>query len=146
MLLDRTGILLVDDESVDVVVMQRILEKVGYVVFAGMNHEDALALLMAHLTKISLLLTDVSLPGKTGLDIASDCLRYKPELKILLVSGWTGAEFLKYAGIPRDDLHFLAKPFRASQLLSRVRTILGTTEQIGWLNTKRGKVIAGNDV
>jgi two-component system, cell cycle sensor histidine kinase and response regulator CckA len=144
--LDRTGILLVDDESVDLVVMQGILEKAGYVVFAGMNHEHALALLMAHLTEINLLLTDVSLPGKTGLDIASDCLQYKPELKILFVSGWTGAEFLKYVGIPGDDLHFLAKPFRASQLLSRVRTILGTTEQIGWLNAKRGKASAGDDV
>lgn len=144
MLVNGTGILLVDDELVDLVVMQRILEKAGYIVFADMNYENAMALLIAHLNQISLLLTDVSLPGKTGLDIASDCLWYKPELKILFVSGWTGYGFLEFAGIPPDDLHFLAKPFRLSQLVSRVQTILRNTEQVGWLNTKRGKAGAGD--
>ena len=93
---DITGILLVDDESVDLYVMQRSLEKAGYRVFAAEHAEQALAELLAHASEIDMLVTDISLPGKTGLELARDCLRVSPELKILFVSGWTGAEFLDY--------------------------------------------------
>jgi len=143
---DITGILLVDDESVDLYVMQRSLEKADYRVFPAENAEQALAELLAHASEIDMLVTDISLPGKTGLELARDCLRVRPELKILFVSGWTGAEFLDYVGIPRSDVHFLPKPFRSSKLVSRVRQVLTSPERIEWLKEDNKAASSGSEV
>lgn len=140
---DHTGILLVDDELVDLIVMQRSLEKAGYTVFAAENYDQALAQLDAHVNEISLLVSDISLPGRTGLELARSCLKQKPELKILFVSGWTGAEFLEYAGIPKADPHFLPKPFRSAKLVGHVRHILESADQIPWLNEEGNKAASG---
>jgi two-component system, cell cycle sensor histidine kinase and response regulator CckA len=141
---NQTGILVVDDEPVDLIVMQRSLERAGYEVFVAENSEQALTQLNAHVSEIDLLVTDISLPGKTGLELARDCLRQKPELKILFVSGWTGAEFLDYAGIPKADPHFLPKPFRSARLVGRVRQILESTDAIHWLNREGNKAASGS--
>jgi two-component system, cell cycle sensor histidine kinase and response regulator CckA len=139
------GILLVDDEPVDLMVMRRSLERAGYTVFAAENCNQALTQLHAHLSEIIMLVTDISLPGRTGLEIARDCLKQKPELKILFVSGWTGAEFLDYAGIPKADPHFLPKPFRSSGLVGRVRQILESAEPIDWLTRAASKAAFGSE-
>jgi len=133
----------VDDEPVDIAVMQRSLERAGYDILVASNYDEALAQLTAHGSEIKMLITDISLPGRTGLDIARACLQQQPELKVLFVSGWTGAEFLDYVGIRKEDLHFLPRPFRSSQLISRVRKVADSTEQISWLDTDSDKAALG---
>ena len=128
---NRTGILLVDDELVDIIVVQQSLERVGHTVFVGADYDEGLATFTAHISEIDLLITDISLPGKTGVELAKVCLQQKPALRILFISGWVGAEFLQYAGIPKCDLHFLPKPFRSSALTARVERILASNEQTG---------------
>jgi CheY-like chemotaxis protein len=130
------AILLVDDEAVDLTVMQRSLEKAGYTVFPAAHPDDAITVFHMHEDEIGLVISDVSLPGKTGLELAQVCLHQKPTLKVLFVSGWTGAEFLEYAGVPRGDLHFLPKPFRASEFVSRVRKVLQSDDKIAWLEKR----------
>jgi CheY-like chemotaxis protein len=131
----HVGVLVVDDEPVDITVVQKSLERAGHRVWAGSNYTEGLEVFTSHANEIDLLITDVSLPGKTGIELAKDCLRLKATLKILFISGWTGAEFLDYVGIPKSDLHFLPKPFRASKIASRVAAIMASPDRIPWLES-----------
>jgi two-component system, cell cycle sensor histidine kinase and response regulator CckA len=127
------GVLVVDDEPVDVIVVQKSLERVGYRVWSGSDYAQGLEVFQQHAGEIDILVADVSLPDKTGIELAKACLQLKPTIKILFISGWTGAEFLDYAGIAKEDIHFLPKPFRSSLLVSRVAEVLASTDPIPWL-------------
>jgi two-component system, cell cycle sensor histidine kinase and response regulator CckA len=127
------GVLVVDDEAVDVIVVQKSLERAGYRVWSGSDYTQGLEVFQLHADEIDILIADISLPDKTGIELAKACLRLKRTLKILFISGWVGAEFLAYAGIPKEDLHFLPKPFRSSTLVSRVAEVLASTNPIHWL-------------
>src|SRR5579883_2978049 len=124
----QKGVLVVDDEPVDVMVVEKTLERAGYRVWSGSDYTQGLGVFQSHADEIDILIADISLPDKTGIELAKACLRLKRTLKILFISGWTGAEFLDYAGISKDDLHFLPKPFRSSALVSRVAEVLAATD------------------
>ena len=76
-------ILLVDDEPVTRDAMVRLLEAAECRVFDTYNGEDALQLLEDH-PEITLLLSDVRMPGMTGIELAREANRRRPELKIIL--------------------------------------------------------------
>jgi two-component system, cell cycle sensor histidine kinase and response regulator CckA len=129
----QKGVLVVDDEAVDVIVVQKSLERAGYRVWSGSDYAQGLEVFQLHADEIDILIADVSLPDRTGIELAKACLRLKRALKILFISGWTGAEFLDYVGVSKEDLHFLPKPFRSSKLVSRVAEVLASTDPIPWL-------------
>jgi DNA-binding response OmpR family regulator len=129
------GVLVVDDEPVDVIVVQKSLERAGYRVWNAATCAEGLEVFRLHADEIDLLVADVSLPDQTGIDLAKSCLRLKGTLKILFISGWTGAEFLEYVGIPKTDLHFLPKPFRAQKIVSRVAAVLESSDPVTWLES-----------
>jgi two-component system, cell cycle sensor histidine kinase and response regulator CckA len=129
----QKGVLVVDDEPVDIIVVQKSLERAGYRVWSGSDCAQGLEVFQSHADEIDILIADVSLPDKTGIELAKACVRLKRSLKILFISGWAGAEFLDYVGISKEDLHFLPKPFRSSKLVSRVAEVLASTDPIPWL-------------
>jgi two-component system cell cycle sensor histidine kinase/response regulator CckA len=86
---------------------------------------------------IELALLDVSLPGKTGIELAHALLRIKPDLKILFISGYVGAEVIRMHGMSLRDRHFLRKPFRADELVSRVHESLKSFEPLSWANSPK---------
>jgi CheY-like chemotaxis protein len=100
-------ILLVDDEPVTREAMVRLLEAADCRVFDTYNGEDALQLLDAH-PEITLLLSDVRMPGMTGIELADKARKRRPALKIILTSGYTLER-------PKD-FPFLEKPWRAPEL------------------------------
>jgi len=136
-------ILVVDDEPVDIEVVKTCLQAAGYPIFTAESYDQALATFEAQVDEISLLIADISLPGKTGIELAKSCLSRKPDLKILFMSGWVGATWLDYVGIPKGDPYFLPKPFRSSTLVNRVRRVLESTERITWLETGTKAQIGG---
>jgi DNA-binding response OmpR family regulator len=126
-------ILLVDDEEVDRGVISHILESSGFTVASVGDYREALDVFNKQSELFDLLISDISLPTGNGVDLAKALLRKKPSLKILLISGWVGAEIMQHHGIPSADRHFLPKPFTAGVLLNRVRQILETDEVWEWL-------------
>ena len=122
-------ILVVDDEPGDCQTMADTLTRAGYNVSKAGDAVTA-ARLMAHEPKIDLLVTDISLPGTNGCELARQMLADRPELKILFVSGYVGSEVCRYYGVPITDSLFLRKPFTSKELLERVNAVLASTEPV----------------
>lgn len=124
-----TTILLVDDEQRDLEVIRAVLERAGYHVLTAENSSLALECCRTAADPIDLLVTDVALPGKNGVDLYGDLRTLcQHDLKVLFISAWSGSELLRSHGVSMTDQHFLAKPFSAKELLSRVRDVLNSTE------------------
>jgi two-component system cell cycle sensor histidine kinase/response regulator CckA len=126
MLQKHKTILLIDDETSQRVFMRRVLEDAGYNVLEGADYDEALVMHDQHRGKIDVLLTDISLPSRNGYELARALIQMDPGLNALFVSGPAGAEACRYHGMATTDVHFLEKPFKAADLLRRIRGVLET--------------------
>ena len=119
-------IVLVDDEPALVTLGQRQLERLGYRVRAFTSPADALAGIAADPAAVDLLITDLTMPSMRGTDLARAVQSLRPDLPILLATGYGGAvtsEELQAAGV-RD---ILAKPATREMLARSVRAALDGT-------------------
>jgi PAS domain S-box-containing protein len=111
-------ILLVDDEEAVANVATRILERQGYVVSAFTAPEQALEKFKAQPQQFDLVLTDLTMPGLSGLDLTRRLLTLRPTLPVVLVTGYGGAVSLEEVR-QRGVRELLRKPF-TPQALSEV--------------------------
>ncbi|MCB1217852.1 response regulator [bacterium] len=120
-------ILLVEDEPGVRRFCRIVLESKGYTVLEAHSAQMALELAGEHERQISLLLTDVIMPQRSGRQLTEDLLLRRPGMKVLYMSGYTDDAVVRH-GILRTDVEFLQKPFTASALASTVRRILDLSE------------------
>jgi PAS domain S-box-containing protein len=119
-----SAILLVEDDPLVGAVERNVLERAGHVLITARNAQQAEAEIVARgEAQVHLLITDVVLPGMSGLELASRLRERNPELKVLYTSGYPrlpeeGAE------LERPGVEFLAKPFSPADLLNRVERLL----------------------
>jgi hypothetical protein len=104
----------------------RILEAAGYTVLTAASGEDALAVLERHSEPVHLVITDVVMPGMSGRVLAEQFAMTHPGIKVLYMSGYTDDVIVRH-GLISDGSAFLAKPFNAAQLTSKVRELLDAT-------------------
>jgi two-component system cell cycle sensor histidine kinase/response regulator CckA len=116
-------ILLVEDDELVRDLAIRVLTRQGYQVLHSSDGEGALILARWRLDSIHLLLTDVVMPGISGRQLAEELVRLHPETRLLFTSGYT-EETIAQHGVLERGLHFLGKPYTATQLAIRVREIL----------------------
>ncbi len=114
-------ILLVEDDAAVRSLCARTLGRFGYAVIAAPGAAEALAIVDAK-ADIDLVLTDVTMPGISGLDLADRLRERLPGLPILFMSGHN-EEILHDRSIDLRD--FLAKPFIPALLIHRVQERLG---------------------
>jgi CheY-like chemotaxis protein len=107
-------ILLVEDEAPTRLLMWHILEQAGYQVLLASDGIEGLQKLTAAI-HIDLLLTDLSMPGMSGVELAQHAQRLLPHLKVLYASG-------AYDRFPEIDraVGCLIKPFTVDELLEMV--------------------------
>jgi DNA-binding response OmpR family regulator len=116
--------LIVEDEAAIRELMIHILAEAGYDVLAACNAEEAKQAIRAHGEPVALVISDIRMPGGSGLDLAVDLEAARPGQPVLYISGLVDSVVVK--GILLSDPRvILTKPFSAEDLLSRVRTILG---------------------
>ena len=116
-------ILAVDDEAMLLELTQESLEVLGYRVLTANDGRQALALLDEE-PGIDLLFSDVVMPGGiNGYDLAEQATAKRPELKVLLTSGYTEKVMAKN-GSMRFNENLLSKPYSRADLARRVRAIL----------------------
>lgn len=118
-------VLLVEDDPSVRSVTERGLRARGYHVTAVVSAEDALAL-GNELNSIDILVTDVRLPGISGLDLAAQLRERFPFLPVLTMSGHV-EDPKQQAALTAGKYAFLAKPFSLPGLLMRLREVLEAT-------------------
>ncbi|MGD0046912.1 MAG: response regulator [Bryobacteraceae bacterium] len=114
-------VLLVDDEDGIRRLMHVCLQREGYQLLQERDAEEAERIAKSFAGPIHVLVTDVALPGMSGLQLAERLKPLRPEMKTLFVSGCMPAE-VGTAGLPPAEV--LAKPFRGLELVKRVRSLL----------------------
>ncbi len=115
-------ILVVEDDADIREMITTMLSDLGYRILVAETGPEALAILR-HERSVDLLFTDVIMPaGMSGTDLARTASRLRPDLKILLTSGYAGIEPEAIAA--RADLPFIAKPYRALALGRKLKEIL----------------------
>jgi PAS domain S-box-containing protein len=118
-----TRILLVDDEPALVISGERRLHAMGYEADGVTSPEEALRLLGKSSHGYDLLITDLTMPGMTGLDLARQARAQNPTLPVILVSGYPpdqSADELADTGIVAT----LMKPVSAEELNATIALVL----------------------
>ncbi len=115
-------ILVVEDEDTVRDICQRILQKEGYAVTAVRSAEEALLQFQQTPATFDLVFTDIILPGRTGLQLAADLARLKPEIPILLTSGYSD-ENAHWDAVSQYDFQLINKPYSLTELLQAVHDV-----------------------
>ena len=117
------SVLLVDDEDQILDVERDILSSLGYTVLVATNGNQAIKLYETNQNKIDIVLLDMVMPGMGGGEIYDALRKIKPDVKVLLCSGYSeggqASEILQ-----RGCTGFIQKPFNASELSEKLREII----------------------
>ncbi|HKD28745.1 MAG TPA: ATP-binding protein, partial [Xanthobacteraceae bacterium] len=120
----RTGtILLVEDDSGVLALVIEMLNDLGYRVITASDAHGALEIVRRG-EPIDLILTDIVMPGgKTGVHLAAEARALRPDIKVLLTSGYPGEALARHE--PMDiEWPIIAKPFRQRELATRLQSLL----------------------
>jgi PAS domain S-box-containing protein len=116
-------ILLVDDEKVILEVNKELLESMGYIVYAAGSGQEAIAVFMEKRNEIDLVILDMIMPGISGGDTFDSLRKIKPEIKVLLSSGYSLSGQAQEI-MDRGCNGFIQKPFHIEKLSSTIRKML----------------------
>jgi CheY-like chemotaxis protein len=122
-------ILLVEDETRVRKVMEEMLRHAGYNVVATASAEEALARFSAD-GSFALVLTDVIMPGQSGVELAARLREKAPKLPFIFCSGYAG-DLLAAGGTDRGDVPLLSKPVDAARLFKTMRELLDAAARSG---------------
>jgi DNA-binding NtrC family response regulator len=100
-----------------------VLEGRGYRVIGAETADEAIRAAYRHDGPIHLLLTDVVMPGLSGIELAKRIVEIAPGLRVIFMSGYTENTIVHH-GVLDPDVSFLAKPFSLDALAERVRAEL----------------------
>ena len=116
-------ILLVEDEGAVRMMANRLLQRRGYKVLMAEDGESALRIDAENPGAIDLLLTDMTMPRMSGLDLAKRIAALRPGLPIVFMSGYT-EDPVPAGHIGKSPTTFIQKPFSLDVLASAVRQAL----------------------
>jgi PAS domain S-box-containing protein len=121
----KETILLVEDEAGLRILMQELLERLGYTVLAAASSQEAIGLAGAHLGHVDLLLTDVVMPKASGSELAERLRLVRRGTRVLYMSGYPSETVVQH-GVLNTGVAFLEKPFTPETLAKKVREVLST--------------------
>jgi CheY-like chemotaxis protein len=101
-------VLVVEDVALIRLTTVEMIEEIGFAAAGAADAQEALAILKED-SEISILLTDIGLPGMSGRQLVEEALRLKPGLKVIVASGYREEGFAANIGV-------LRKPFDLQQL------------------------------
>ena len=117
----RATVLIVEDDAMVRSVARILLERAGYTIVEAVNGLKALELLST--MSVDVVVTDTVMPGMGGLELADRLADERPDLPVVLTSGYTADSLNRHGPMP-DLLLFVEKPFTAETLRSVVEEAL----------------------
>lgn len=119
---DAETVLVVDDQSEVLDMTGELFRTLGFEVLSASSGERALQVLRDS-PKVSLLFSDVAMPGMGGVELAEKAISERPELRIILTSGFAGALQDGPADGRLRGFHFLSKPYRLNDVIKKLRAL-----------------------
>ena len=120
-------ILYVDDDESQVFLIKRMLERWGYRVSAYLEQREALDALLADAPSFDLVVTDFNMPGLSGLEVARAIRDARPDLPVILISGYITDE-LRAQAEAVGVRELIAKPHEVEELRDTVHRLLKPRE------------------
>jgi DNA-binding NtrC family response regulator len=127
---EKTTILIVDDDIDTLTVTGRSLQYAGFTVHAFADPLIALHHIQKDCKYCQVLVSDIRMPALTGFQLVRKIKDLRPEMKVMLMTMFevNKPEFeAVFPSTPIDDV--IRKPFTSSQLLDKIRGLLGTLSQ-----------------
>ncbi len=112
------AILLIDDEEIMREVISRLLSREGYAVQTAPTADEGLAKLRDE--PFDLVLLDLMLPGKSGLQALEEILEFDPDIVVVMISAYASVENAVQA-TKAGAFDFVTKPFKNEELLHLIR-------------------------
>jgi DNA-binding NtrC family response regulator len=112
----RRTLLVVEDDPIILAYYESVLVHAGFPIVPASNAEEALETLHAH-DDIACVISDIRLPGMTGLAFVKRARELRPNLAVVLIS----AEIMLEEDDVPEDCVFIAKPVRVTDILAAVR-------------------------
>jgi PAS domain S-box-containing protein len=116
-------ILIVEDDRDVRNMLTKVLESHGYTTIEAIDGDDAIRVHQEQKEHIDLIILDVVMPGRNGMEALDEITRTDPLVKAIFVSGYTG-DIVIDKGIHREGVDFLHKPLSVTGLLAKVREVL----------------------
>lgn len=117
----KERILVVDDSSVTLEVLQRNLAADGYLVYTALGVAEAIEILSG--TQLDLVITDLKMPKASGLDLVRHVRENFKGTEIIMITGYPSIDgAVKAVKLGAEE--FLSKPFTDTELLSAVQRVL----------------------
>ncbi len=113
-------ILVIDDEQLIVSVVVRILNRLGHKAASFLNPVEAVELFEREPTRFSLVLTDLNMPGMTGLEVAKRIHAARPDTRVILASGNISGELIERA-LNTGATRIIHKPITMIELTDAIR-------------------------
>ncbi|MCU0285549.1 MAG: ATP-binding protein [Acidobacteria bacterium] len=120
---NREKILFIEDEEGVRKITAKALRHYGYYVIEAINANEAIDLFKKDLESISLVFSDIVLADKTGIELVDELRAIKPNLKVLLTSGYADKKS-RWTDVNEKGFPFLQKPYSLADLLRSVREVL----------------------
>jgi len=118
-------ILLVEDDNNIRKITREFLIKLGYKVQHAASGEQAIEIIGKNSTQINLLITDVIMPGISGVELSKKVKEKYPNIGIIYTSGYSDDLPIE-DGFLEKSVNFVQKPFSLSQLSQKIRNVLNT--------------------
>ncbi len=118
----ETILIVEDDPSVRQVTVSTV-ESLGFTVKEARSGDEAAAMLRDN-SDVHVIISDVKMPGMTGIELAQLASQQWPAINVLLTSGYVDEDDRV------EEFNFIHKPFRASELARKLETMLATKEPV----------------
>ena len=116
-------ILVVDDEEIVRDITRLALEDAGFTVVGAAEGQAAIRIAKDDAKDLALVILDLTMPGMSGEEVFFELQGLRPNLPVVLCSGYSEQEAAGH--LAGEGLAgFLQKPFRAMELLAKVRSVL----------------------
>jgi two-component system cell cycle sensor histidine kinase/response regulator CckA len=126
----RPLVVLVEDEELIRRLLERVLESAEYEVLVAADGEQALRMIDKRVGEIAVLLTDLVMPGMSGLELARAARERQPDLPVLCMSGYS-EQTVRDRGGDGGEVDFIGKPFGPGELTDRIAALLRSADRDG---------------
>ncbi len=117
---EEARVLIIDDEDMILETTSEYLKEFGYKITTADTGKKALSLFKEMSSEFDLVLLDLNLPEISGHELLKLFLRIRPDIKIIVCSGYSPEE-LEIPDIAAKNISFLAKPYSMGSLLREIK-------------------------